>query len=45
MVTMEAYWFQYEVSDPSLNSNAYDVARELVNKHFPGEGNMPYKEL
>ena len=33
---MEAYWFQHEISDPSLNSNAYDVARQLVNKHFPG---------
>ena len=31
-----AYWFQYE-NDPSLNSNVYDVASNLVQKHFPGE--------
>ena len=30
------YWFQYE-QDPSLNSNVYDVAAKLVQKHFPGE--------
>ena len=30
------YWFQNE-SDPSLNSNVYDVASRLVEKHFPGE--------
>lgn len=28
-------WFQHEC-DPSLNSNVYTVASELVNKHFPG---------
>lgn len=30
------FWFQYE-QDPSLNSNVYDVASKLVQKHFPGE--------
>lgn len=30
------FWFQYEL-DPSLNSNVYDVASKLVQKHFPGE--------
>jgi deubiquitinating protein VCIP135 len=30
------YWFEGE-SDPSLNSNAYQLASEVVNKHFPGE--------
>lgn len=30
------YWFQDE-SDPQLNSNVYQVAQELVQKHFPGE--------
>ncbi|XP_063075896.1 deubiquitinating protein VCPIP1 [Engraulis encrasicolus] len=29
-------WFQHE-SDPSLNSNAYEVAGRLVDTHFPGE--------
>lgn len=28
-------WFQHE-SDPSLNSNVYTVAADVVNKHFPG---------
>ncbi|KAG0437708.1 hypothetical protein HPB47_017319 [Ixodes persulcatus] len=28
-------WFQHEC-DPSLNSNVYTVASEIVNKHFPG---------
>lgn len=36
MVRETVYWFQYE-SDPSLNSNVYDVAMKLVTKHFPGE--------
>lgn len=31
------HWFQNE-SDPFLNSNAFDVAGELVQKHFPGFG-------
>lgn len=35
-VTETVYWFQYE-QDPSLNSNVYDVASKLVQKHFPGE--------
>lgn len=30
------YWFQYE-SDPSRNSNVYQVANKAVNDHFPGE--------
>ncbi|XP_006824972.1 deubiquitinating protein VCPIP1-like [Saccoglossus kowalevskii] len=30
------YWFQYE-RDTSLNSNAYEIASALVQKHFPGE--------
>nr|KAG5695436.1 hypothetical protein BaRGS_033561 [Batillaria attramentaria] len=29
-------WFQDE-SDPQLNSNVYQVAQDLVQKHFPGE--------
>ena len=33
---MTAYWFQYE-SDPELNSNAYDLASQLVNENFPGQ--------
>lgn len=32
----EVAWFQYE-QDPSLNSNVYKVAQDLVQKHFPGE--------
>ncbi|XP_066272769.1 deubiquitinating protein VCPIP1-like [Branchiostoma lanceolatum] len=32
----KVYWFQYE-TDTSLNSNVYEVATELVHKHFPGE--------
>ncbi|XP_022099478.1 deubiquitinating protein VCIP135-like isoform X2 [Acanthaster planci] len=32
----EVLWFQDE-SDPALNSNAYDIASALVQKHFPGE--------
>ena len=35
-VSETVYWFQYE-RDPSLNSNVYDVATKLVQKHFPGE--------
>ena len=35
-VSETVYWFQYE-QDTSLNSNVYDVAAELVQKHFPGE--------
>ena len=29
------FWFQHE-SDPSLNSNAFDIAHLLVQKHYPG---------
>ncbi|XP_066924821.1 deubiquitinating protein VCPIP1-like [Clytia hemisphaerica] len=29
------YWFQNE-SDPTLNSNAFELAREKVQEHFPG---------
>ena len=32
----EVHWFQDE-SDPALNSNAYDIASAMVQKHFPGE--------
>lgn len=35
-VEAEIYWFQNE-SDPTLNSNAYDVARTMVEKQFPGD--------
>lgn len=28
-------WFQHE-TDPQLNSNVYQVAENLVQKHFPG---------
>eukprot|EP00731_Ephydatia_muelleri_P024943 Em0017g26a len=34
--TVTAYWFQYE-SNLELNSNAYDVASQLVNENFPGQ--------
>ncbi|XP_074660293.1 deubiquitinating protein VCPIP1-like [Tubulanus polymorphus] len=30
------YWWQFE-SNPSLNSNVFDIAQKLVQKHFPGE--------
>ncbi|KAF3698549.1 Deubiquitinating protein VCIP135 [Channa argus] len=36
VVRETVYWFQYE-TDPTLNSNVYDVAMKLVTKHFPGE--------
>ena len=35
-VEAEVYWFEEE-SDPSLNSNAYKIARHVVEKYFPGE--------
>lgn len=35
-VEAEIYWFENE-SDPALNSNAYDVARTMVEKQFPGD--------
>ena len=33
---IDIYWFQYE-SDPSRNSNVYEVAQKVVNDNFPGE--------
>lgn len=36
VVRETVYWFQYE-TDPSFNSNVYDVTMRLVTKHFPGE--------
>ncbi|XP_028987095.2 deubiquitinating protein VCPIP1 [Betta splendens] len=36
VVRETVYWFQYE-TEPTLNSNVYDVAMKLVTKHFPGE--------
>lgn len=36
VVRETVYWFQHE-TDPTLNSNVYDVAMKLVTKHFPGE--------
>lgn len=35
VVTEDVPWFQYE-SDPSRNSNVYEVANKLIQKHFPG---------
>lgn len=35
-VESEIYWFENE-SDPALNSNAYDIARAVVAKEFPGD--------
>lgn len=35
-VTETVHWFQYE-PNPEDNSNVYDVAANLVQKHFPGE--------
>ena len=32
----DIYWFENE-SDPALNSNAYDIARAVVEKQFPGD--------
>lgn len=36
VVTEKVVWFQYE-SDITLNSNVFEVAHKLVQKHFPGE--------
>ena len=33
---IDIFWFQYE-SDPSRNSNVYEVAQKVVNDNFPGE--------
>ena len=32
----EVTWFEDE-SDPTLNSNVYEIAQQLVQKHFPGK--------
>ncbi|CAB4042378.1 deubiquitinating VCIP135, partial, partial [Paramuricea clavata] len=32
----QVFWFDNE-SDPSLNSNVYEMATSVVQKHFPGE--------
>lgn len=36
VVGEKVVWFQYE-ADPILNSNVFEVAHKLVQKHFPGE--------
>ncbi|KAL4225382.1 Deubiquitinating protein [Mactra antiquata] len=36
LVTEKIAWFQFE-SDPTLNSNVFEVAQSVVQKHFPGE--------
>ncbi|XP_033752592.1 deubiquitinating protein VCIP135-like [Pecten maximus] len=36
VVEEKVSWFQYE-ADPSMNSNVFQVAQKLVQKHFPGE--------
>ena len=33
---ISAHWFQYE-SDPTRNSNVYEVAQKALNDNFPGE--------
>lgn len=38
VVTEKVVWFQYE-SDITLNSNVFEVAHKLVQKHFPGMWN------
>ncbi|XP_059161948.1 deubiquitinating protein VCPIP1-like isoform X2 [Physella acuta] len=35
-VKLKVPWFQ-DQEDPSLNSNAYEIAQDLVQTHFPGE--------
>lgn len=35
VVSEKVVWFQYE-SDITLNSNVFEVAQKLVQKHFPG---------
>ena len=35
-VESEIHWFENE-SDPALNSNAYEIARAVVAKEFPGD--------
>ena len=36
VVGEKVVWFQFE-SDPSMNSNVFEVAQQIVQKHFPGE--------
>ncbi|XP_013409530.1 deubiquitinating protein VCIP135 [Lingula anatina] len=36
VIPEKVYWFQHE-EDSSLNSNVFDVAQRVVQKHFPGE--------
>ncbi|XP_064634580.1 deubiquitinating protein VCPIP1-like isoform X2 [Lineus longissimus] len=36
VIVEKVVWWQYE-TDTSLNSNVFEVAQELVQKHFPGE--------
>lgn len=36
VVAEKVVWFQYETDD-SLNSNVFEVAQKMVQKHFPGE--------
>ena len=35
MISETVNWFQYE-TDPTKNSNVFEVAQKLVQKHFPG---------
>ena len=35
-ISLDVHWFQYE-SDPSRNSNVYQVANKVVSDQFPGE--------
>lgn len=34
-VAEKVVWFQHETDD-SLNSNVFEVAQKMVQKHFPG---------
>ncbi len=33
---ISVHWFQFE-SDPTRNSNVYEVAQKAINDNFPGE--------
>lgn len=35
VIKEKVYWFQYE-TDVTMNSNVFEVAQALVQKHFPG---------
>ena len=35
VVSEKVAWFQYE-TDNSYNSNVFEVAQKMVQKHFPG---------